>query len=257
MTNLSSETLLNYQMPNSHLKDQSILITGAANGIGAALAERCAAAGATTILLDKDKRGLEAQYDKMEASGLTLPILHPLDLAGATPDEYHELVEHLEKQLGELNGLVLNAGWLGAYSPLVQYDAELYQKTMTINLHGHFFLIQACLPLLEKSTNPSVVFSTHRSDTAYSGAFGLAKAGVESLLHILADEYSGERYIRVNGVDTGPVNTAMRRLNFPGEDFDKNPTPESVINPYLYFLSSDSLKVTGHNVELMPKNRDQ
>lgn len=250
MTPLSLKTLHSYQIPKRQLKNQTILITGAANGIGASLAESCAAGGATTVLLDKDLRKLEALYDKIENTGSTLPILHPLDLGGATPDEYQELVDNLDKQLGQLNGLVLNAGWLGAYSPLAQYDAELYQKTMASNLHGHFFLVQACLPLMEKSANPSIVFSTHRSDSAYSGAFGLAKAGVEALLKILADEYSDERFIRVNGVDTGPVNTAMRRLNFPGEDFSKNPTPESVINPYLYFLGADSLQVTGQNVEM-------
>ncbi|HGG59465.1 MAG TPA: SDR family oxidoreductase [Gammaproteobacteria bacterium] len=243
----SRDTLTGFTAPDAMLDEQIILITGAAAGIGAALARQCAALGGTTILLDKDLAGLEKLYDEIEAAGHPQPILHPLDLGGATPDDYAELAETIDAQLGRLDALTLNAGWLGAYTPFTQCSVDLYQKTMMVNLHGHFFLTQACLPLLQNTPDSRIVISTHAADTAYSGPFGMAKAGLASMLKILAHELDGDKRVRVNGVDTGPVNTAMRRLNFPGEEASRNPDPEAVINPYLFFLSPDSRDITGMN----------
>ncbi len=243
----SPEKLTGFSAADAMLDDQIVLITGAAAGIGQALARRCAALGATTILLDKDLPGLERLYDEIESAGQPQPILHPLDLGGATPDDYAELAENIDAQLGRLDALVLNAGWLGAYTPFTQCSVDLYQKTMMVNLHGHFFLTQACVPLLQKTPDSRIVISTHAADTAYSGPFGMAKAGLASMLRILAHELDGEKRVRVNGVDTGPVNTAMRRLNFPGEDFSANPDPQEVIAPYLFFLSPESSDLTGVN----------
>ncbi len=243
----TAETIEQFSPPNDMLTDQVILLTGAANGIGEALARRLAGLGATLVLLDKDLAGLEKLYDHIESAGHPQPILHPLDLGGATPDDYAELAASLDQQLGRLDTLLLNAGWLGAYTPFGQCSVDLYQRTMMVNLHGHFFLTQACLPLLQKTPNASILISTHASDTAYSGPFGMAKAGLASMLAILAHELDSEKRVRVNGVDTGPVNTAMRRLNFPGEPPDTNPAPETVLGPYLYFLSPESRDLTGIN----------
>jgi len=244
--------LKNYEADHNLLNNRTLLVTGAGAGIGNAVARACARHGATVILLDKTVPALENLYDKIEAQGSPQPAIYPLDLQTATVDEYRKLAHHIESQLGQLDGIVNNAGALGAYSPFKHYDLSLYQQTMAINLHAPFFLTQACLPLLEQAQDPAIVISTHASNRAYNGAFGMAKAGQQAMLEILAHEYSNDIVIRVNGIDTGPVNTRMRRLNFPGEDPGLHPNPEDITAPYVYFIGPDSQGISGTNIELQP-----
>lgn len=245
--------LIHYTPPPQLLQGRVVLITGAANGIGHAVARASAACGATTVLLDSKIDRLEQVYDEIEADGSPEPAIYPLDLEKANATDYAKLATTLNEQLGKLDSLVLNAGWLGAYSPMKHYSLELYQKTMMVNLHAPFLLTQACLPLLEASTeDPNIVMSTHASNRAYAGAFGIAKAGLQAMLDILASEYDNDKPIRVNGVDTGPVNTSMRRLNFPGEDSSQHPSADKVTAAYLFFLGQDSQQITGKNCELHP-----
>ncbi|HID82602.1 MAG TPA: YciK family oxidoreductase [Chromatiales bacterium] len=243
---------LNYQPADDLLKDRVILITGASDGIGRALSLAAAKLGATVVLLSKTISKLEKVYDEIEAAGSPQPAIYPMNFKGATVKDYQDLADNIEQQLGRLDGLVNNAGWIGVITPFTQLSPELYQQVMTVNLHAPFLLTQAVLPLLQKADDPSIVFSTHECQRAYWGAFGVAKAGQEGLLKILAHEYSGENPIRVNGIDTGPVNTQMRRHHYPGEDWSKHPAPEDVIAPYLYFLGPDSADTSGENMLLQP-----
>ena len=239
--------LWQYQADPAALQERIIVITGATGGIGRALSLAVVRLGATVILVDKVMSALEALYDEIENAGGPLPMIYPVDMVGAKKEDYAAMASALETQFGRLDGLVNNAGWIGAYTPIMHYDMKVYHEVMMVNLHAPFMLTQAMLPLLEKARDPSVVFSTHRHDTAYSGAYGIAKAGLESMMKILADEYDIESPIRFNGVDPGIVNTAMRRLNFPGEDWSRHPDPADVIAPYLYFLSPESRGTTGIN----------
>ncbi|HIC46268.1 SDR family NAD(P)-dependent oxidoreductase, partial [Methylophaga sp.] len=73
------------------MAEQIILITGAAQGIGASVAKACAHAGATVILLDKQVPQLEAVYDEIVEQTGIIPAIYPLDLKGATVDDYKQL----------------------------------------------------------------------------------------------------------------------------------------------------------------------
>ncbi len=186
-------------------------------------------------------------YDEIEMSQGKQPAIIPIDFSRANPSDYQVIFEQISETFGHVDGLVNNAGWLGSYTPFPHYDMKLYQEVMTINLHAPFMLTQALLPLLQAAPDPSVVFSTHNHDVAYAGAFGIAKGGLKSMMRILADEFETENPIRFNGVDAGIVDTQMRRLNFPGEDWSQHPKPEEVVAPYLYFLGPESRGVTGVN----------
>ncbi|MGD8937560.1 MAG: SDR family NAD(P)-dependent oxidoreductase, partial [Thiogranum sp.] len=70
----------NWSPADTSLQDRVILITGAGAGIGAAVAQACAAQGATVVLLDKVVRNLERVYDRIEAAGAPQPALYPMDL---------------------------------------------------------------------------------------------------------------------------------------------------------------------------------
>ncbi|AHK79497.1 3-oxoacyl-ACP reductase [Ectothiorhodospira haloalkaliphila] len=244
------QQLLHYTPAPDLFKDRVILVTGATGGIGRALSLALAKHGATVVLLDKVIKTLEKVYDEIEAEGGPQPGIYPMNLEGATAKDYQDLAENLGNEFGRLDGLVHNAGWVGALTPVKLYDLEMWARVITVNLHATFLLTQATLPLLEKAADPAIVFSTQDCQRAYWGAFGVAKAGQRGLLDILAAEYQGARRIRVNGVDTGPVQSQLRADHYPGEDPTQHPEPAEVIGPYLYLLGPDAGETTGQNLKL-------
>ena len=234
------------------LQDRIILITGAANGIGAALAHACAVRGATVVLLDKVVRGLEQVYDRIEAAGAPQPAIYPMDLEGAAEKDYFDLAATLEREFGRLDGLVHNAAMLAALVPMAHFDAELWYRILQINLNAPFMLTRACLTPLMQSQDASIIFSSDsvgRKGKAYWGAYGVSKAGAENLMQILADELETNTAIRVNSVDPGPVATALRNLAYPGENPERLAKPEDVVRPYLYLLGADSRGITGQQFD--------
>ncbi|HHC74840.1 MAG TPA: SDR family NAD(P)-dependent oxidoreductase, partial [Thiothrix sp.] len=85
--------LLNYVPADQALSGKIILLTGAGDGLGAVLAKTYARFGATVILLGKTPKKLERVYDEIVAAGYPEPIIHPLDMVGATTDDYRKMVE--------------------------------------------------------------------------------------------------------------------------------------------------------------------
>jgi len=207
-----------------------ILITGAAHGIGRASALALAARGATLVLLDKDVQGLEQVYDAIEAAGSPKPALYPLDLAGATPEDYQDLAERIAEQLGQLSGIVHNAAALGVMSRIEDYDPQTWYKVMQINLHAPMLLTQALLPVLCPCVTAQMLFCSDtvgRQPKAYWGAYAVSKAGLEALMAVLADELA-QRPIQINSFDPGPTKTQLRNQSFPAEARDQLQSPEQV-----------------------------
>ena len=230
------------------LKDRTILVTGAANGIGHALVTALAAHGAATVLLDKDVHGLEQAYDDIVAAGHPEPALYPLDLRGASPDDYMNLAETLDKEYPGLDGLVHNAAVLGALVPLANFDNEMWFETLQVNLNAPYLLTMACLGLMNKRNDASIIFTSDtsgRQGKAYWGAYGVSKAGLEGFMQILADELETNTPVRVNSIDPGPVRTALRRLAYPGEDLNTLNAPADIVTLFLYLLGPDSKDITG------------
>jgi NAD(P)-dependent dehydrogenase (short-subunit alcohol dehydrogenase family) len=231
------------------LNDRIILITGAADGIGRALALGCAGHGATVVMLDRNVRGLEKAYDEIVAAGHPEPAIYPLDLLGAKPDDYATLAATVEREFGRLHGLVHNAALLGALIPFVHFEDELWYQVMQTNLNAPYLLTRACLDLMTRSgEDASIVFtsdSVGRRGKAYWGAYGVAKAGLENMMQILADELETNTPVRVNSVDPGPVRTALRLIAYPAEDRSRLRTPDEALKPFLYLLSTDSKGITG------------
>jgi NAD(P)-dependent dehydrogenase (short-subunit alcohol dehydrogenase family) len=251
LTEPDIKSLIAYRPEAGAFAGRVVLITGAADGIGHAVSLAAAAAGATVILLDRDLKRLKQTYDAIESAGDPQPAIYPLNFEGATVKDYADLAANVQDSLGRLDGLVLNAGWAGSLTPLKYYDPELWAQVLHSNLSGPVLLTQAVLPMLEKSGDGAIVVSTQNARKAFWGAFGIAKAGQDALIDILSLEHSGEPgFIRVNGVDTGPVRTRFRALHYPGENPALLPMPEQVVGPYLYFLGPDAGRITGRNVSL-------
>jgi NAD(P)-dependent dehydrogenase (short-subunit alcohol dehydrogenase family) len=237
-----------WQPADRLLENRVILVTGAADGIGRALATACASRGATVILLDRNVKGLETLYDEIIAAGRPEPAIYPMDLKGATAADYQSLAEVLEKEFGRLDGLVHNAAYLGTLIPLAHCDDELWLDVMQTNLNAPFLLTRSCLELLQMSDTAAVLFisdSVGRHGKAYWGAYGIAKAGIENMAQTLADELESNTTVRVNTYDPGPVRTALRLIAYPAENRETLATPEAVIKPCLYLLGPDSKGITG------------
>ena len=135
------------------LRDRIILITGASDGIGKAVAQAAAAHGARVILHGRNVRKLEAVYDAIVAAGRPRPSILPLDFEKAGPDEYDKLVAAVEKEFGRLDGLLHNAGMLGERAPIEHYDVAKWMRTMHVNVNAPFILTRCCLPLLRTSSD--------------------------------------------------------------------------------------------------------
>ena len=88
------------------LNNRVILVTGASQGIGRAVAKAYAANGATVILLARNIKKLESLYDEIIATGSPTPAIYPLNLATATPTDYENLAQTLRDNFGRLDGIV-------------------------------------------------------------------------------------------------------------------------------------------------------
>lgn len=244
-----SESLLNFIPSEGALEGRTILVTGAGDGIGRAVAKAYARFGATVVLLGKTIPKLENVYDEIVEAGGPEPAIYPLDMSGATAHDYEEMSRILGEQLNGLDGLVLNAAWLPGFVPFEQYDLEMWQKVMNVDLNANYLIIQACLPMLCQSASGAIIHSAHQMTRAYAGAFGVAKAGMAAMMSIVADEYDNpDRFVRVNSIDTGPIRTQMRKLNYPGENADTLAEPDAVVGPYLYLMCDDAGSRTGETI---------
>jgi len=230
------------------LDDRVILITGAGDGIGKAVALACAERGATVILLGRTVHKLEQIYDEIKNNGWPEPAIYPMNLEGATASDYDDLNTNIDKEFGHLDGLFNNAGWLGASTPIENYDIELWYKVMQVNLNAPFMLTRACIPLLRKSSSARIVFTGDDKSSAYWGAYGVAKAGQLSFMQILADELESKN-IPVNAVMPGPIRTRFRTMAYPAEDMRKLTRPEEITDAFVYLLS-DAVTETGKTFKL-------
>ena len=234
------------------LKDKVILVTGANRGFGLAITMDLSKAGATVIMLGRDLGSLEYAYDAVVNAGYKEPILYPLDLEGATPENYQELQDNVLEKFDKLDGLIHNAAILGAQMPIEQYDIKLWYSTLQINLSAPFMLTQFLIPALVKSEDARILFlssSVGREARAYWGAYSVSKFGIEGFAKTLSEELE-KTNITVNTVNPGKLRTEMRRTAYPAEDSSTVPMPEEKSAAIVYLLSNLSPKLNGEQLTI-------
>ena len=241
-------TPANYRPAARLLQGRTLMVTGAGDGIGRTAARAYAACGATVILLGRTGSKLEAVYDEIEQAGGPQPAIIELDLAVATEENFLNLAGSLAREFDHLDGLLHSASVLGERRPIESASYAAWQEVMQVNVNAQFLLTRALLPLLQAAPNASIIFTSSgvgRTCKAYWGAYAVSKFATEGLTQVLADELENTSRVRVNSINPGPTNTAMRRAAYPAETPTDNPDPAALMPTYLFLMGDDSLGITG------------
>jgi NAD(P)-dependent dehydrogenase (short-subunit alcohol dehydrogenase family) len=202
------------------LRDRVVLISGAQGGLGSAAAQACTRAGATVVLLGRKPPKLNRVYDACAKLG-SEPLLYPLDLEGAAPDDYAEMADRLYRELGRLDGVLHCAAEFRGLTPLEHTDPANFARAVHVNLTAPWWLSQACLPLLKQSADAALVFALDdmsRVGQAYWGGYGLAQHGLGAMVGMLHAELANSS-VRVAALQPGPMRTSLRAKAY-AEDED-------------------------------------
>lgn len=213
---------------DKRLAGKTALVTGASRGIGAAVAEHLAQAGAHIILTGRDVGALEAVEDRIHAGGGTSTIA-PVDLAES--DGIARLATAIASRWDTLDILVMAAAYLPSLTPTHQIEGKQFNQAITVNVLATQALLAAFDPLLRRSSAGRIIgftSSVGASPRAYWAAYGATKAAFENLLDSYAQEVGNISNIRVAIVDPGATRTAMRAKAYPGEDPDTVKEPAVV-----------------------------
>ncbi|MCD8514124.1 MAG: YciK family oxidoreductase [Nitrincola sp.] len=244
--------MFSYEAPTDLLKDRIILVTGAGDGIGREAALQYAAHGATVILLGRTPEKLDHVYDQIEAAGHPQAAIVPMNLDVATEHDYIELCNTLYQEFGRLDGILHNASLLGVRTPIENFDPVIWHQVMQVNVNAPFLLTQTLMPLLLKSDDASIIFTTSsvgRKGKAYWGAYAVSKFATEGLMQVLADELENTENIRVNAINPGATRTNMRAFAYPGENPESLRTPAEIMPLYLYLMGPDSKDTHGQSLD--------
>ncbi|STZ07675.1 Uncharacterized oxidoreductase yciK [Moraxella caprae] len=252
---MTTQDILNYTPTTDSLADKIILVTGAGDGIGKVASLTYAKCGATVLLLGKTESKLEAVYDEIESLGLAMPAILPMDLEKASFAQMNELATLIQKEFGRLDGVLHNAGVLGALTPLEMYDPITFEQVMHVNGTAVFMLTQALFPLLVSAPSGSVVFTSSgvAKVRPFWGAYALSKQMIEGMSTIFTEETKNHTALRFNCINPGATRTNMRAHAFPGENPLTLKTPEDIMPAYVYLMTDMASGVKGQVIHCQPK----
>ena len=233
-----------------NLSKKTILITGATDGIGKALAIEFSKLGANIILLGRDSSMLDTVYDQLEHSYESQKhLILEVDLALLNNESVHEIANVINDEYEALDGIINNAAILGTMTTLKDYELSRWDEVININLRAPFLLSRTLIPALEDSRMPRIIFtSSGVADVgrAFWGAYSVSKFGLKGLAEIFANELETTSSIKVFNFDPGATQTKMRASARPAEDPNTLKTPNELLECYLWFFSEDSSESNNH-----------
>ena len=225
------------------LSDRVVFITGASRGLGRALAQAFADAGARLVLC---ARGEDAMAQAAGALRETTEVEWGAVDVSDEPD-VAALVARAAERFGPVDTLVNNASILGPRVPLREHPMDAWRDVIEVNLTGTLIPTLAVLPGMRDAGRGSIInVSSGVGNVAREGwgAYAVSKWGVEALSNNLALEEE-DAGVRVNIVDPGRLRTEMRQEAYPEEDPTRPAPPEDATGVFLWLASDESDGVTG------------
>lgn len=226
------------------LKNRVALITGGSRGIGAAVAERFAAEGATLILVARTRGGLEDIDDRIREMHGDDHAATLLELDLADLDQVDRIGPTLAERFGRLDIIVGNAGLLGEMAPINHIDAQIWSDVVGVNLNANWRLVRTTDPLLRQSDAGRAIFVTSgaaRGKRPYWGAYAVTKAALEMMVTCWAAE-TEETNMKINLLDPGATRTSMRAEAYPGEDPASVKLPEDIAGYFVDLASPECIR---------------
>jgi 3-oxoacyl-[acyl-carrier protein] reductase len=238
------------------LADRVVLVTGSSRGIGAEVAVKAAALGATVAVhYNQSADGAERTLERVRASGAEAD-----SFAANVGDgrQAEELIERVIARFGRVDGLVNNAG-LTQVGPFLEIEPAEWDAVIRTDLTAAFHTCRAVLPsMLERGSGTIVNIASRLAQVgvAETAAYSAAKSGLVGLTRSLAKEF-GPRGIRVNAVAPGMIETEMttdflaseagrRRLaEFP---LGRPGRPDEVADTVVFLLSDASALYLGQTL---------
>jgi len=241
------------------LEGQVAVVTGASKGIGAAIAEHLAAAGAAVVVnYAASKAGAEAVVERVrQAGGKAVAVQADV----SRPDDIRRLFAETKKAFGRLDVLVNNAG-IYEFAPLEEVTVEHFHKMFDLNVLGLILASQEAVrhfgPAGGSIINISSVAATAAPPT--TSVYSATKAAVDAVTRSLAKEL-GPRHIRVNAINPGMVETeGVHTAGLSSSDFQKQVEAQTPLGrigqpqdiaPAAVFLASDeSGWITGETLHI-------
>ncbi len=238
------------------LANQTIFVTGAASGIGAAVAERFLAEGAHVGLVDRDSEGLARLVDALSDDLRAKTYRYAVDIT--IESDVAKAIDDFVKKRDSIHAAVNCAGILGPVGPLHETSTEAYRELMSINLDGLFFCMKHQLRAMTHSGKGNIVNISSAAGTVgfpTAAAYTAAKHGVIGLTKTCAIDYA-ESGIRVNAIAPGGVDTPLIRSTTcatpEGQQMIESLHPmkrlasaEEIANAALFLVSDQASFVTG------------
>lgn len=220
-------------MKRGLLEGRVALVTGASAGIGQAVANGFAAAGARVVAVARNAVALNEMAVQSEGAILACPC----DL---TSRREVAALPHALDTYGRLDILVHSAGVLGAVGGVAELDPHAWRQAMDVNMTATFDLLQALDPWLRRAPAGRALFLTSAAATIFNpgwSAYSASKAGFEALVRIYALE-TASTPLRSVLIDPGPMRTQIRAQAFPDEDPSRLPTADAIL-PMMLDLARD------------------
>lgn len=225
------------------LENKVVMISGASQGLGEALARRFVSEGARLSLCARGLEALHAVRDDLRSQGAEC-VAVSADVG--SEKEVATWVDTTLNEFGRIDVLVNNASLLGPRVQIADYPLDEWERVVRVNLTGAFLCARAAIPSLRESSGSIINISSGVGDHGRPlwGAYSASKNGLEALTQMLAGELENDG-VRANTVDPGSMRTGMRAAAYPAEDPATLPLPAEVSDVFVYLASDRSRGVSG------------